>query len=141
MKLIFSCLLFVFLSSNLLAQTVSPANVRHADAVQQLQQYYPEATPVDLAKVQAAQANDLKGCATCNKKQRPSSATNALPMATREQLLAEHARLTQHLQHLQDAGTTDRALIEKYNIALKRNQRELKRVVQYDQKAAQKAAR
>lgn len=141
MKLIFSCLLCAFLSSGLLAQTVSPASARHAEATRQLQQYYPEATPVDLAQLQASQADDIKGCSTCNKKLRPSTGTNAAPTATREQLLAEHDRLAQRLRHLQDAGSTDRALMEKYSIALKRIQGQLRRVVQQDRKAAQKATR
>lgn len=123
MQLNFLFLLLVLLPSSLLAQTVSPTNARHAAALQQMQQYYPQATPVDVAQLQAHQADDHKRCSSCAKQQRSSTSSTAL--ASCKQLLAEQERLTRLLQHSQNAGSTDRALIKKYNMALKRNQEQL----------------
>lgn len=141
MPLNFRLLLLVLLPGSLLAQTVSPTNTHHAEALQQMQQYYPQATLVDVAQLQADQVNDHKRCSSCAKQQRPSTTTSNTSLASYEQLLAERERLTQLLQHLQDAGSTDRALIQKYNTALNRNHAQLRQTIQYKRKAAQKPAR
>ncbi len=105
-----------------------------------MQRYYPQATPVDIAELQAKQADDHKNCSSCAKQRQPQHATATTP-ASQAQLLAQHERLQQHLQHLQDAEIPDRALIQKYSIALQRNRDQLRRAIERDRKAAQQPAR
>ena len=104
------------------------AQIQHQKALQQLQQYTPQAQIVDLDALAVQQAQEHAACGSCVQKSKTNTAsTTAYQQVSKQDLLAKQTQLLNVIKTLEQAAPVNQPLLQKYHQALKLNLAKLKK--------------
>lgn len=118
-------LLLLIAPFGLFAQSDTEAKRAHQEAESQLMRRYPQAKKINLETLSLEQKGAHKKCATCGKKRAAASMLES-HQKTMTELLSEQQRLTAIIKNLDENGSTDVVLLNKYKRALTLNLEKVK---------------
>ena len=111
----------------IIAQTNTETKESHQKADARIQELYPNAQKVDLAKLNKVQKNQHKDCKTCGKNKKINKiSVNNSDINNRDILKAEESRLLILIKEIYSSESSDKNLLLKYKNALEKNQQEIK---------------